>query len=58
MVMKGKKMVDVSYNPRVSSQEKIQMNSALVIVFSLFYDTEKSLNHNRPICSTLYLEHI
>lgn len=34
------------------------MNSALVIVFSVFYDTEKSLNHNRPIHPTLYLEHI
>ena len=34
------------------------MNSVLIIVFSLFYDTEKSLNHNRPICPTVYLEHI
>lgn len=55
---RGKKTADISCNPRVSSQEKIQMNSALVIVFSVFYDTEKSLNHNRPICPTLYLEHI
>lgn len=34
------------------------MNTALVIVFSVFYDTEESLNHNGPICPTLYLEHI
>lgn len=35
--------------------KKIQMNSSLIIVLSVFCDTEKYLNHNRSICPIFML---